>query len=85
VCDVPGEEPRDEEDTEGDVTGGALSEVFEDFANYNLNNISIPHYQPVGSPRAYREQNIGRVHHTQDDIADLRLVESVAGKTAVQT
>jgi hypothetical protein len=50
------------------------------FANYRPIHISIPHYQTVGYLRAYGEQNISQVHDTQDDITDLRLVKSVAGK-----
>ena len=50
------------------------------FANYRPNHVSIPHYQPVGSLKAYGEEYISKVHDTQDDIASLRLVEAVAGK-----
>ena len=73
---MAGEEPRNEEDTKGDVAGGAEAEVVEDFSA--LDFVSWGIFGDIRTTHA--EENVNNVHHDENDVPDFGLVEAITGE-----
>jgi hypothetical protein len=69
---VAGNHPGDDEDTEGDVAGGAVAHVLEQFGSLqeSVKSMSLRCYP-------YRKNNVDKVHDTQNDGSDTHVIVSV--------